>query len=93
MIKFNWGMDLIFITCIITIQRVEKFNYKRADFTYFESALDHVPWNTIDYDNDDIETTWTMWKDLFFSVVDLTIPKSRWKRRKIKHWFPQTLYP
>ena len=55
------------------------YNYKHADFSHFESVLDHVPWNTIDFDTDDIETSWTMWKDLFFSVIDLTIPKSKWK--------------
>jgi len=63
------------------------YNYKRADFSYFESVLDRVPWNIIDFDNDEVETSWTMWKDLFFSVIDLTIPKSKWKQRKIKHWF------
>ena len=52
------------------------YNYKRVNFDYFESVLTRVPWNTIDFDSD-IETSWTMWKDLFFSVIDLTIPKTK----------------
>jgi len=31
--------------------------YKHADFSNFESVLDHVPWNIIDCDNaDDTDT-------------------------------------
>ena len=30
-----------------------------------------------------------MWKDLFLSAVDQTVPKLRWTRRKVKHWFSQ----
>ena len=28
-----------------------------------------------------------MWKDLFFCAADSAIPKVRWKKSKVKHWF------
>ena len=73
---------LLIVFCIIT--------YKRANFNYNEFVLDHVPWNTIDFDYDDIETSWALWKDFFFSVIVLTINSQvqvKWKQRKIKHCF------
>ena len=28
-----------------------------------------------------------MWKDLFFCAADSAIPKVKWKKFKVKHWF------
>ena len=28
-----------------------------------------------------------MFKDLLFSVVDMTIPRFKWKKKKLNHWF------
>ena len=28
-----------------------------------------------------------MWKDLYLSAIDQTVPKLKWIRRKSKHWF------
>ena len=28
-----------------------------------------------------------MWKDLYLSAIDQTVPKLKWSRRKVKHWF------
>ena len=42
--------------------------YKKADFAYFIALLNHVLWYLIDY-TDDIETSWSMWKDLFHTSV------------------------
>ena len=28
-----------------------------------------------------------MWKDLYLSAIDQTVPKLKWHRRKVKHWF------
>ena len=36
------------------------YNYKRADFSHFESVLDHVPWNTIDFDTDVLYYSFTV---------------------------------
>ena len=34
-----------------------------------------------------------MWKDLFFAAIDTAIPKTKWKKRKMKHWFaPDTIH-
>ena len=87
------GTDHDAVHFIISVDTVKSrscqhylYNYKRANFEYFESLLSRVPWNTIDFESD-IETSWAMWKDLFFSVIDLTIPKTKWKQRKVKYWF------
>ena len=46
-----------------------------------------MPWDAIiDYDSD-IDTVWSQWCDLFLSVADSCIPRVKWKRRKMKHWF------
>ena len=70
----------------------ELYNYKKADFCAFLEVLSHVPWSQLNFD-DDIETAWTCWKDLFFAAVGSNIPKTRWKQSKVKHWFtPDTLH-
>ena len=28
-----------------------------------------------------------MWKDLYLSAIDQTVPKLKWSRRRVKHWF------
>ena len=44
-----------------------------------------MSWDSIiDYDSD---TVWYQWCDLFLSVADSCIPRIKWKRRKLKHWF------
>ena len=43
-------------------------------------------WNLIDYDRN-IELSWAMWKDLYLSAIDQTVPKLKWHRQKVKHWF------
>ena len=58
---------------------------------YFNSIFSKIPWCKIDYTGD-IELSWSMWKYLFPSAVDSTIPKVRWKSRKRKHWLsPSTI--
>ena len=64
------------------------YNY---DSAYFNSTFSKIPWCVIDYTGD-IELSWSMWKVLFLSAIDSTIPKVRWKSRKRKHWFsPSTI--
>ena len=62
------------------------YNFKRADFDHLKSVLSHAPWDMIDFSGD-IETSWCMWKDLFLSAVDMAVPKTKWKKHKVKHWF------
>ena len=46
-----------------------------------------MPWDSvIDYDSD-IDIVWNQWCDLFLSVANSCIPRIKWKRRKMKHWF------
>ena len=62
------------------------YNYKKANFSTFREVLFHVPWSCVT-DCNDIDYTWTLWKDLFFSTVEKCKPQIHWKRRKMKHWF------
>ena len=63
------------------------YNYTKADFQLFRNTLSHVPWDSvIDYDSD-IDFVWSQWRDLFLSVADSCIPKVKWRRHKMKHWF------
>lgn len=55
------------------------YNYKRADMSVFLETLSHVPWHIIKSASD-IEELWQLFKDLFFSVVDMTIPCVKWKK-------------
>ena len=67
------------------------YNYSDIDLTHFNSVFFRIPWNVIDHDGD-IELSWSMWKDLFLCAIDSTIPKVKWKSRKLKHWFsPSTI--
>ena len=52
----------------------------------FLETLSRVPWHIIESASD-IEESWQLFKDLFFSVVDMTIPCVKWKKSKLKHWF------
>ena len=61
------------------------YNYHKADFDLFCETLRHVPWNCTS--SSDVEEAWSLWKDMFFSAADAAIPKVRWKRSKMKHWF------
>ena len=62
------------------------YNYKKADLSGLIETLSHVPWNTIET-ADSIESSWSMFKDLFLTAVDSFVPKLRWKQKKLKHWF------
>ena len=62
------------------------YNYKKADMSVFLETLSHVPWHLIE-NATDIKESWQLFKDLLFSVVDMTIPHLKWKKRKLKHWF------
>jgi len=65
------------------------YNYKKADFNLFREVLSHIPWD-ITRDSDDIEYSWSLWKDLFFSAVNQCVPTISWKRKKMKYWFSDT---
>jgi len=43
-----------------------------------------TPWNLAE--DDDINSWWTQWKDLFFGAVNDVIPQVKWKRHKMKSW-------
>ena len=62
------------------------YNYKKADFDTFREVLFRVPWTCVS-DCNDIEYSWSLWKDLFFAAVNECVPRVQWKRRKMKHWF------
>ena len=55
-----------------------------------KEVLFRVPWNTIDFDSNDIELSWSQWKGLFFSAINYVVPTIRWSRRKLKHWFSES---
>ena len=60
------------------------YNYKKADFDAFREVLSHIPWDIVN-DGDDIEYSWSLWKDLFFSAVNQCVPTVTWKRKKMKY--------
>ena len=62
------------------------YRYQKIDHDHFTSVFSNIPWDVIDYTGD-IELSWSMWKDLFLSAIDSTVPKVKWKSRKLKHWF------
>ena len=50
--------------------------------TDFDHLKSHVPWDVIDFSGD-IEVSWSMWKDLFFSAVDMVAPKTSGRNIKL----------
>ena len=78
-------------TCTILLsnynQSINQFIliFKQALKIFF-SIFSHVPWHLIDHDVD-IDLSWAMWKDLYLSAIDQTVPKLKWSCRKVKHWF------
>ena len=61
------------------------YNYHKADLNLFCDTLHHMPWNCIS--SSDVEEAWSLWKDMFFSAADAAIPRVRWRRSRMKHWF------
>ena len=61
------------------------YNYHKADLVLFFDTLHHMPWNCIS--SSDVEEAWSLWKDMFFGAADAAIPKVRWRRSRMKHWF------
>ena len=62
------------------------YNYKRANLSLLLDVMSQVPWNTMELAGT-IESSWMLFKDLFFSAVDSVFPKVQWKKSKMKHWF------
>ena len=70
------------------------YNYKKIDFAYFSTLLSHVPWHLVGY-KDDMESSWNTYVEKINSLLQLMllrIPKTKYKKHKIKHWFaPDTI--
>ena len=49
------------------------FSYKKADLLLLCDTLSHVPWNIIE-STGDIEESWQLFKDLFVSTVNTSVP-------------------
>ena len=62
------------------------YNYKRANLSSLLDTLSHIPWTIIESAND-IEDSWQQFKDLFLTAVEVTVPRVRWRQKKLKHWF------
>ena len=62
------------------------YNYKKTDLSLLVDTLSHIPWSVIE-SACDIEDSWLQFKDLFLTAVEVTVPRVRWRRRKLKHWF------
>ena len=50
------------------------YNYKKANFATFREVLSHVPWTCVT-DCNDIEYSWSLWRDLFFAAVNKRVPQ------------------
>ena len=48
--------------------------------------MSRVRWNTMELAGT-IESSWMLFKDLFFSAIDSVVSKVQWKKSKMKHWF------
>jgi len=49
------------------------YNYKKTDLSELNATLSCVPWHLIEQ-CDDLEDSWTLFKDLFFAAVNGVIP-------------------
>ena len=80
---------------VVTLPQTPKrslYNYKKADLSLLRDILSHVPWN-INEDTGNIEESWQLFKDLFMSAVNMSVPHVQWRRKKLKHWFSyQTIH-
>jgi len=46
------------------------YNCKAVNINDLKEVLSCVCWDIIDFDSDDMELSWSQWKDLFFSAVN-----------------------
>ena len=68
------------------------YNYKKVNLSILFDILSHVPWNIIET-VDDVEESWQLFKDLFWSAINTCVPRLQWRRKKLKHWFSyQTIH-
>ena len=65
-------------------------NHKPSARNELKEVVSSVSWDVVDFDADDIELPWSQWKDLFFSAVNYVVPRVKWSRRKMKHWFSES---
>ena len=62
------------------------YNYNKANFDAFNDLLPRTSWNFLNSVTD-LNSAWSQWKNIFIQVADASIPKVRWRKRKLKHWF------
>ncbi len=56
------------------------YNYKNGDFDSLRASLKSLPLLELVESENDIDSAWTNWKDLFLATVDAHIPKNKVKR-------------
>ena len=64
--------------------------FNKADWSHLRSLFQNTPWNFV-LSDEDIDNNWIKWKYIFFTAVDVCIPKYRQKKRITVPWITKDL--
>ena len=67
------------------ISTKENYAFNKADWSHLRSLFSYSPWD-LTLEQQEINVNWEVWKDLYFTVVNESIPKYRLKRKNIAPW-------
>ena len=72
------------------ISMKENYAFNKADWSHIRSLFSYSPWY-LTLEQQDINVNWEVWKDLYFTVVNESIPNYRHKRKNIAPWITKDL--
>ena len=72
------------------ISKKENYAFNKADWNHLRSLFRYSPW-FYTLEHEDINANWEIWKDLYFTAVNKSIPKYCHKRKNIAPWITEDL--
>ena len=72
------------------ISMKENYAFNKADWSHVRSLFSYSPWY-LTLEQQDINVNWEVWKDLYCTVVNESIPNYRHKRKNIAPWITKDL--
>ena len=72
------------------ISTKENYAFNKADWSHLRSLFSYSPWY-LTLEQQEINVNWEVWKDLYFTVVNKSIPKYWLKRKNIAPWMTKDL--
>lgn len=66
------------------------YSFKNTDWSKFNDLLLHIPWNNTSANNN-IDESWSAWKDFLFAALDDCVPRVTAKKKLDTPWITKEL--